>query len=219
MHRRIRARRENLGLSATDLAERAGITPSYISVIESGARVPSEDVAVRLAQVLDDDPDLYLAWAQARDVKDLPRFLKRMNRLLRLRSDPVQREELGLGAEIQEPAMERASSPIPRTDHMPVPVLQDGFDPGDDPMNSDGVEGTIPLPEQVLPTDVVGPFAYRPGEEAVQRVGLEIKAGSLVVLSTRPGPLCPVTPLGRCRPTFARVLRQATRSRSYSRSP
>ena len=108
MHRRIRIRREAIGLSATDLAERAGITPSYISVIESGARVPSEDVAVRLAQVLDDDPDLYLAWAQARDVKDLSSHLSRLTRLWHYRTDPRMRDRLGSGQELddeEEPAI------------------------------------------------------------------------------------------------------------------
>ena len=184
MGQRIRSRREALDLSATELAKRVGITPAYISVIESGDRIPSVSVALRLAEVLGDDQDLYMAWAQARDVKDLPRFLKRMNRLLHFRSDPGMRETLG--AEIEAPTM---MEPEPRTDMVPVPVLLDGFDPGDDPMNADGVEGTIPLPEQVLPSGVVGPFAYRPGSDAVERVRNEIKSGSLVVLSTRPGPL------------------------------
>ncbi len=182
MHRRIRVRREALGLSATELAERAGITPAYISVIESGARIPSEEVAVRLAQVLDDDQELYLAWADARDVKDLPRYLQRMKKLLHLRSDPVARERFGAGINLKETVSDV-------DDMAPVPVLEDGFDPGDDPMNATGVQGTIPLPEQVLPPSVVGPFAYRPGEEAVLRVSNEVAPGSLVVLSTRPGPL------------------------------
>ena len=222
MHRRIRIRREKLGLSATELAERAGITPSYVSVIESGGRVPSEEVAHRLAQALDDDPDLYLAWAHARDVKDLPGYLQRMTRLWRYRSDPRMRDKLGSGERLDdedfdepdamestvrfESPMARSSDrmrrrtlrnqvtrlyqgPPPRTDMVPVPVLDDGFDPGDDPMNADGVQGTIPLPEQVLPPDVVGPFAYQPEKGAVERVSDEVAPGSLVVLSTRTGPL------------------------------
>lgn len=212
MHRRIRRRRAVLGLSATDLAERAGITPSYVSVIEAGDRVPSEEVAVRLAKALDDDPDLYLAWAHAREIKDLPRYLDRMKKLLHLRNDPEMRDRVGLGETLgvedydeatlhdqlkpiramrmrsaSERKRNRQSGPPPSADPVPVPVLQDGFDPGDDPMNADGVIGTIPLPEQVLPPDVVGPFAYRPGKNAVRRVSDEMAPGSLVVLSTRPG--------------------------------
>src|SRR4029453_9656611 len=36
-----------------------------VSLIESGAKVPDEDVAARLAQALSDDEDLYRGWARA----------------------------------------------------------------------------------------------------------------------------------------------------------
>ncbi|MBI5711388.1 MAG: helix-turn-helix transcriptional regulator [Candidatus Eisenbacteria bacterium] len=62
----LRRRRESLGLTTRDLAVRAGLNPSsasYISQLESGAKVPSRDLALRLAGVLGDDPRIYLAWA------------------------------------------------------------------------------------------------------------------------------------------------------------
>ena len=62
---RIRARRSQLGLTGADLAERAGISPSYVSLIEKGAKVPDEDVAAQLARALDDDEGLYRAWTRA----------------------------------------------------------------------------------------------------------------------------------------------------------
>jgi DNA-binding XRE family transcriptional regulator len=65
LNARVRARRSQLGLSGVELAERAGISPSYVSLIEKGAKVPDEDVAVALARVLEDDADLYRAWARA----------------------------------------------------------------------------------------------------------------------------------------------------------
>lgn len=62
---RIRARRAQLGLTGAELAERAGISPSYVSLIEKGVKVPDEDVAAELARALDDDEGLYRAWTRA----------------------------------------------------------------------------------------------------------------------------------------------------------
>jgi transcriptional regulator with XRE-family HTH domain len=62
---RIRARRSQLGLTGADLAERAFISPSYVSLIEKGVKVPDEDVAAKLSRALDDDEGLYRAWTRA----------------------------------------------------------------------------------------------------------------------------------------------------------
>lgn len=62
---RIRMKRSQLGLSGAELALRADISPSYVSLIERGAKIPDEDVAARLARALRDDEDLYRAWARA----------------------------------------------------------------------------------------------------------------------------------------------------------
>ncbi len=65
MLERIRNRRTALGLSGSELARRAEISPSYVSLIERGIKVPDEDAAARLARALEDDEDLYRAWARA----------------------------------------------------------------------------------------------------------------------------------------------------------
>jgi transcriptional regulator with XRE-family HTH domain len=65
LHTRMRRRRSQLGLTGTELARRAGISTSYVSLIETGAKVPEEDVAAGLARALDDDEALYRAWARA----------------------------------------------------------------------------------------------------------------------------------------------------------
>lgn len=46
-----------------ELARRAGVSPSYVSLIEHGEKIPSEEVAVRIAQALDEREDLYRVWA------------------------------------------------------------------------------------------------------------------------------------------------------------
>lgn len=50
--RRVRLRREQAGLSQSRLAQLAGLSPSYVSLIESGRRVPARDVLVSLAAAL-----------------------------------------------------------------------------------------------------------------------------------------------------------------------
>ena len=65
LHSRIRRRRAQIGLTGTQLGQRAGISASYVSVIENGAKVPEEGVAAALARALGDDEALYRAWARA----------------------------------------------------------------------------------------------------------------------------------------------------------
>jgi len=65
LNARIKTRRAQLGLTGAQLAEQAGISASYVSLIESGAKVPDEDVAARLADALGDDEGLYRGWARA----------------------------------------------------------------------------------------------------------------------------------------------------------
>ncbi len=65
VHTRIRRRRSERGLTGSELAQRAGISTSYVSVIENGARVPDEEVAALIARALEDDESLYRAWARA----------------------------------------------------------------------------------------------------------------------------------------------------------
>lgn len=62
---RIRVRRSQLGLTGADLAQRAGISASYVSLIENGSKVPDEAVAAQLARSLEDDADLYSTWVRA----------------------------------------------------------------------------------------------------------------------------------------------------------
>ncbi len=63
LYRRIRTLRVRQGMTGTELARRAGVSPSYVSLIEHGEKTPSEDVAVRLARALGEQEDLYRIWA------------------------------------------------------------------------------------------------------------------------------------------------------------
>ena len=48
----IREKREELGLSQKELAEKSGITQSFLCDIEQGRSKPTIDVAIKLAKVL-----------------------------------------------------------------------------------------------------------------------------------------------------------------------
>jgi transcriptional regulator with XRE-family HTH domain len=62
----MRGRREALGFTVREIALRVGLkesSASYLSQLESGAKTPHPALALRLADVLRDDPRIYLAWA------------------------------------------------------------------------------------------------------------------------------------------------------------
>jgi len=48
----VRKRRMAVGLSQEELAERAGLHPNYVGMIERGVRNPTLDVAARIAKAL-----------------------------------------------------------------------------------------------------------------------------------------------------------------------
>jgi transcriptional regulator with XRE-family HTH domain len=65
--KRIETRRKELGWTLADLAREAGLkAPSYVLHIEKGDKVPSEDVAERLARALGEDVESFTAWARLR---------------------------------------------------------------------------------------------------------------------------------------------------------
>ena len=57
---RLKARREALGLSQTDLAHSVGITPQAVSAYENGVRRASGDVIAAIADALDCSADYLL---------------------------------------------------------------------------------------------------------------------------------------------------------------
>ncbi len=62
--RRIRRRREELGIGLRELAYQVGLSPGYLSQLENGiARPPGEDRIRALAEALDEDADELLSLA------------------------------------------------------------------------------------------------------------------------------------------------------------
>ena len=112
---RIRNRREARGLAAYALAQQVEISPSYLSLIENGTKIPSDDIATRLARALDDDPELYRAWVQASRHPDLRQHLDRLMQIQSFRSSPELRGRLRRGEQVElgsRPASSRYASPI-----------------------------------------------------------------------------------------------------------
>ena len=87
--RRLRASREQLGLSQGALAKRAGLQPSAVSHFETGLRKPSFDNLRRLADALRVTTD-HLLGRDGADESDLAR------------TEALYRHYSGLSAESQE---------------------------------------------------------------------------------------------------------------------
>ena len=58
--RRIAKRRKELGLKQVQVCEAAGINDKYLSCIERATSIPSLEVIMKLASVLDTTPDAFL---------------------------------------------------------------------------------------------------------------------------------------------------------------
>lgn len=146
---RIRTRRLALGWSLKRLSEATGgLAPSFLFNIENSRKVPSEEVAARIAHAIDDVAfeTTYRAWARA----------KSRGRTGRIDHDAM----LSAWELLRNPFGEAKA-----VDHAPVapvsesrdagrlrvPVLATASDPG---------EGVRPLPEQVINTLSLDPLCY-----------------------------------------------------------
>lgn len=205
LNARIRTRRSKLGLTGVELAQRAGISPSYVSFIEKGAKVPDEDVAARLARALEDDADLYRAWAKAWRVG--LQKLELLNRLGAIGSSPqytrlVERgEELpqAFSAEpppladagpaegsfsIEEPPAQAVLFGAPRPAQiLRVPMLASGAEPGAPGNPSRAIQGHLFVDRQLLPDlDPDWLFAYEVAARDMKHLRGVASPGDRIVL-------------------------------------
>lgn len=96
---RIRSLRQKSGMTGYELARQAGISPSYISLIEKGEKVPDEEVAVAIARALGDDASLYRAWALTRR-GNLSGTRRALETAERFSTDPALRDRLKRGEDV-----------------------------------------------------------------------------------------------------------------------
>jgi len=209
MHERIRRRREERGIPANVLAQRLAISPSYVSLIESGRKVPGEDIARRIAEALDDDVEIYVAWAHSAGISDLDRYTDRLARLHHYSSDPVLQRQLRSGEDMPESSLFPAgtrkafNSIIPRllrskksaaadpeaptaSPLAVIPFLKEGADPAASEKQL-GVAGPpLRFDARLFPNDELGHlFAYRTTRDMARRVGGSVQPGDWLILSSR----------------------------------
>jgi hypothetical protein len=123
-----------------------GLAPSFLFNIESGRKVPSEDVAVRIARALDDSAfeATYRAWARAKSRGRTGRI----DHDAMLRAWEQLRNPFGNG---DTAAPEPIVGPVREASRLRIPVLATPADPGD---------SVRPLPEMVINTLSLDPQAY-----------------------------------------------------------
>jgi transcriptional regulator with XRE-family HTH domain len=220
---RVRLRREQLGLTVRDAALRAGLkrsSASYLSQLESGAKTPHPALARRLAEALDDDPRIYLAWSAtgrrsdplvtARAVRTLAELLRHPGYDLSPAGpgspEPGMRETPGDLAPLRAVPDARPAARVPALEPRPsdggvpsakllVPELEEGADPGD------GSRAPRPLAMHRIAAGALGavepllrPFAYRLSAAGARRVRDLLAPGDVAVLTRRVWPPEPAAP-------------------------
>ncbi len=208
LHERIRNLRQKRGLTGYELARKAGISPSYVSLIENGLKVPEEAVAAAIAGALGDDQSLYLAWARTSRHANLVETRDALDRALLISQDQGLRKRLASGEElVGDDARPRAGS-VGEVSRAPavretadvhderclppvilVPLLAEGTDPdaaGPQLLEPLGIDAAA-----VPPEDRPGLFAYRVTARGARRLRGQVEAGSLVVISRRFRPPAP----------------------------
>lgn len=212
---RIVQRREALGLAAYELAKRAGISPSYLSLIEAGYKVPSERVAMDLARALGEDPELYRAWVETAGDHDLDSRVERLERMRRIRSPDALPSLAAPAAGMREWQERRRKGPeaekrnwLSRLTHLGmstestearvpdvvlVPLIEEGTDPGPDAKEARASEETISIDASLLGDDQDRDrlFAYRVSSRSTGNVSDTAAPGDILVFAADPAGVDP----------------------------
>jgi len=195
-HERIKRLRLMRGIAVHQLAEMIGISGSYIYLIESGDKIPDEDIARKLARALEDDERLYLAWVRASKPRKPQEALSADAEYAAMVQDGTIEVKMVASDQISfEPASPPVRSPNMRmsdfsagSDVLRVPIIPIGTDPASSKVE---VLDYVSLQTDVIPAKdrsrIVKPFAYRVTGEAVRRVHRTLQEGDVVVISREPG--------------------------------
>jgi transcriptional regulator with XRE-family HTH domain len=189
-------RRKARGWTVRDLAQRAGISPSYVSLIENGHKVPDAATIERLGEALDIDPDLLRAWVTVRsktpDATESVRAAYELTERLGL-LDSEEREanfadsgivaemRMAFGAAPEQPLF--ADLPTSERHVMGIPLLDEGTEPdGAEPAGEREMAwiDRRALPERHL---LAGAFAWRLSSAGKMRLSGDYRSGDIVVIA------------------------------------
>ncbi len=191
----LRRTRRERGMTVRDLAEAAGVSPSYISLIEHGKKVPDAGTIERIGRVLGIDPGLLRAWVTVRgrsddaleSVEAAHELMERLGLEDEMRnrrsSGPLDSVGESVSLHLREPIEEYKLAyrlPISEPRTVSVPVLQEGTEPGGGGRES----RPLLLDERVaerLP--LTGAWAWRMSKVGVERIPGVYRPGDFVVIS------------------------------------
>lgn len=182
--------------------------PSFIHYIEKGLKVPNQEIARQLAQVLGDDELLYSAWARMGGVRDFKQALFDREVLHRtifgpqlprrfVMSPPYGSPETSSEHEGMEElgsigtCRRAAADPGPPSPSflLKVPVLPESSDPDQEPEPLEMLRFDPGLLSR--DADLLRPFAYRLSAEGARRAPERLRAGDLVLITRSAWPLLP----------------------------
>jgi transcriptional regulator with XRE-family HTH domain len=190
----IRAARKAKGLTGVELAKVIGVTPAYISLIETGAKVPRVRKAVAIAVALGLEPKELRSWVLLeREKKDELALTRKGASSPRSKSaEPTLRPKLRSTPDAT------GKAPIGMAE---LPIL-DLNQAGRSSFASRGRTGFL-VDFRVLPRGTGKAFASQVGEQEVARAAPDVVAGDWVV----------VTPAGRrLQPKRIYVLRVGSKT-------
>jgi transcriptional regulator with XRE-family HTH domain len=207
---RIKDLRVARGLTLQELADKVGVAPSHVFHVESGDKVPSEELAVKLARALRDDEDLYRAWARARSRSDFYTAVESAGVLAEyMRSakqamveGPVRREATqeqwerpqvyGALDEERSSALFAKHIAMPSPARLLIPMIAAGEDPGPEPALSQVLEVLRLDPRALDPAEPLErPFAYRLTGATTQRVEGLLPDRGVAIFTRRVLPVVP----------------------------
>jgi transcriptional regulator with XRE-family HTH domain len=188
--------RKAKGWTVRDLAAAAGISPSYVSLIENGHKIPDAGTIERLGQALEIDPALLRAWVTVRSrtpdaTESVQAAHELMERLGMLEDQPQVLADSAAapmmpGIAMRETPASYALSniePEPRGKYIRIPM----FDEGETPSEPLGGREHAPLimDRRALPDreQLRGAFAWRLSWAGVARIPGVYRGGDMIVIA------------------------------------
>ncbi|HEU4762104.1 MAG TPA: helix-turn-helix transcriptional regulator [Gemmatimonadales bacterium] len=192
--------RKAKGWTVRDLAAAAGISPSYVSLIENGHKIPDAGTIERLGQALELDPALLRAWVTVRSrtpdaTESIQAAQELMQRLEILdTSDAAEgwAEDLSSVKERDRVAYSTAPSmmlplnlaePEPRGRYVRIPMVEEGttpLEPAGDRSYSPLIMDRRALPDR---EQLRGAFAWRLSWAGVARIPGVYRSGDMIVIA------------------------------------